>query len=207
MLKNYLICVLTTLLFAACASEPEELPFYAGLDLTPQWLSKASREYSKLPVVEDFNLTDQKSRAVSNHALAGKVYVANFFFSTCTNICPTMRTNLTQVQDRFSDNDQVRIISHSIVPAYDDPDVLARYGQINNVDPDFWHLVTGPKEDITELALKSYFVDLSDITAGGYAHTENLVLIDTNGHVRGVYNGTLAFEVENLIADIAHLVE
>jgi protein SCO1/2 len=207
MLNISVVCLVISFSLAGCGSEPQELPFYSGLDLTPQWLSTGSRTYKKLPSVERFNLTDQNSRAVSNETLAGKVYVANFFFSTCTNICPTMRTNLTHVQDRFMDNDLVRIVSHSIVPEYDDPDVLSRYGQVNNVIPEFWHLLTGPKEEITELALTSYFVDLSDITGDGYAHTENLVLVDTDGHVRGVYNGTLAFEVENLIADIALLVE
>jgi protein SCO1 len=192
---------------SGCGTEPEELPFYSDLDLTPQWLSVDSRSYKRLPEVAAFKFTNQNNGVVNDDSVAGKVYVANFFFTTCTNICPTMRTNLTRVQEKFLGNNQVRIISHSIVPEYDDPGVLARYANINNVDSDIWDLVTGSKSEITDLAAGSYFVDLSEITSDGFAHTENLVLIDKKGHVRGVYNGTLAFEVDNLIADMELLIQ
>jgi protein SCO1/2 len=111
-------------------------------------------------------------------------------------------TNLTRVQEAFAGDPTVHILSHTIVPEFDTVDVLNRYGRVNNVNPEMWHLVTGPKDDIFDMARTSYLVDLDKTVTSGYAHTENLVIIDQNGHIRGVYNGTLPFDVENMISEI-----
>ena len=136
---------------------------------------------------------DQQGRQVTQNTFAGKIYVASFFFTTCPGICPKMRSQLAKVQDKFIDDEQVGIISHSIRPGNDTVEVLQTYAQENDIVKDSWHLVTGEREDIYAIAREAYFAN------------ENLVLVDQNRHIRGIYNGLNNTSVNHLLNDIATL--
>jgi protein SCO1/2 len=175
-----------------CSPGTDRLPYYTGPDLTPEWLAAGSAESSSIHRVPDFTLVDQDGRVVTKADLEGSVYVANFFFTSCSQICPTMRSNLAKVQHAFLDDDGVRLLSHSVTPEIDSVSVLAAYARANGIRSGKWHLVTGPLEQIHALARHGYFVSLDDergYDSSEVIHAETFVLVDGRGHIRGVYTG------------------
>ena len=142
---------------------------------------------------------------VTAQGLEGRIWVANFFYAHCTSICPTMRSNLARVQDAYRGDSAVVLLSHTVTPASDSAAVLRAYADANQVLSGKWHLLTGSAEQITRLARDSYFAKLEGDSTSGWLHSENVVLVDRHRRIRGVYNGTLRFDVERLIDDIATL--
>lgn len=188
-------------------SRVSKLPYYKDASFTPYWnLSKS--DLKTFHKTSDFNLIDQKGNKISNKTFDNKVYVANFFFTTCPGICPRMTSNLSLVQDAFFNDDEVFILSHSVTPSIDSVAVLNHYAEVNNIKENKWFLATGERSQIYDLGRKSYFIE-EDL--GGYQqeddflHTENFVLIDKNKHIRGIYNGLNKTAVNQLIADIKTL--
>lgn len=151
-----------------------------------------------------FSLTDQAGQNVNEQTVKGRIYVANFFFATCQSICPEMSTNLTTVQAAFAGDDSLLILSHSVNPLHDTVEVLKGYASIYNADEKKWHLLTGDKKQIYDLAKTSYLVNAleDDGTPEGFLHSEMLLLIDTQGRIRGMYDGTDKAQVQRLIGDI-----
>lgn len=181
------------------------LPFYNTPDFTPIWLTPGNEGYNAIHTISKFAFTNQLGQSVTNKNVAGKIYVANFFFTSCSSICPQMMSNLAKVQHTFTNDSSVVILSHSVTPTRDDVPTLAKYAATNHIDSKSWWLLTGDKEAIYKMARQSYFAD----DESGYTknineflHTENLVLIDRKGRIRGVYNGSLRLEVDNLIGHI-----
>jgi len=157
--------------------------------------------------VSDFKFTDQDSNEVTPASFEGKVYVTDFFFTTCGSICPKMTTNLVEVQKAFVNNPKVMLLSHTVFPETDSVSVLKKYAQKNGVIDSKWNLVTGDKKQIYTMARKSYLAvklgkpeELYDMV-----HTENFVLVDAKRRVRGFYDGTKKEEIERLIEDINFL--
>jgi protein SCO1/2 len=189
-------------LLIGCA-QPRFLPYYNSAELTPEWRAPSHR-------IGEFDLIDQVGRRVTATDVAGKVYVASFFFTSCKELCPKLRTNLTRVQQTFASDGRVLILSHAVVPEADSVSVLARYARVNHIRPDKWLLLRGDRAQVKHLAQAAYFVDLDDRTGlatDNLMHTEVLVLVDGAGHIRGVYDGTLAYEVSRLIDDMRTLLE
>jgi protein SCO1/2 len=185
------------------------LPYYNSAEFTPHWLSKNNQELSAFHKISEFSLTNQLGQTITKANLKGKVYIANFFFSTCPGICPKIRSNLFKVQNKFIDNDQVVIISHSIQPENDTVKVLQEYAQDNKVVANKWHLLTGDRDDIYKLAREDYFAneDLGKYKDNeDFLHTENLILVDKQGHIRGIYNGLNKTSVGHLLNDINTLL-
>ena len=154
-----------------------------------------------------FQSGDPESLALAD--LDGKIYVSYFFFASCSGICLKMAEELKRVQDSFSEHDEVRIVGHSVTPGIDTVTALAAYGKQKGINPKRWHLLTGEKKEIFDLARKSYFAvtDGQDDDYKNLIHTENLVLIDKEKMIRGVYNGTYPQDVNRLMEDIAVLLE
>lgn len=205
-----IICLTFALLFVfcGCTQQKDTLPFYNTPDFTPVWLKPGDDGYDKIHTIPPFSFTDQLGEKVTNKTTAGKIYVANFFFAACKNICPAMMTNLEKVQKSFAGNSKVLILSHSVTPLRDSVPVLFKYAADKHIDNKNWLLLTGDKDATYKLARQAYFAD----EAGGYGkspdeflHTENVVLIDTKGRIRGVYNSSLMVEIDMLIADIKQL--
>lgn len=190
-----------------CGAAPG-LPYYTDASRTPRWLDASPARLRAVHRVGDFSLVDQAGRVVSRRDVAGKVYVASFFYTACQSLCPTVRSELARVQDTFRGDSGVVLLSHTVTPEHDDAAALAHYAHLNGMDPRKWRLLTGSRTEIERLARDRYFVEVADssgYTSGELRHTETLVLVDGDGHIRGMYSGSLAYEVDQLIADIRAL--
>ena len=184
------------------------LPFYNSAEFTPHWLVEDDPALTGFHQVGEFELMNQFGETISSADVAGRIYVASFFFSTCPGICPAIRSKLSQVQDHFANDPDLLILSHSIRPETDTPAVLLAYAESNNVVSERWHLLTGDRQALYRLARDSYFAneDLGEIQSNDdFLHTENLLLIDRKGRIRGIYNGLSESSVRHLIADIEQL--
>jgi len=196
------------LLFMGISHAASELPYYNEETFTPRWLAADSTALTNFHRIPEFSFTDQNGNTVTQETLQGKVYVAGFFFSTCPGICPSVRSKLKRVQSAFIDDPSVKIVQHSIRPSTDTIDVLQAYAKENHIVSDHWYLLTGNKAEIYRLAKSAYFAseDLGNIqNTNDFLHTESLLLIDQDRHIRGIYNGLNAASVEYLIADIKTL--
>lgn len=184
------------------------LPYYSSADFTPQWFETDSVELQNFHRVPAFRFINQSGEQVTDITVEGDIVIANFFFSTCPGICPRIRSKLAKVQEQFIHDDSVTILSHSIRPTTDTVAVLQQYAKDNGIVSDNWHLLTGDKNTIYALARNTYFAneDLGKVSkSSDFLHTENLMLVDKNKHIRGVYNGLSASSVQHLIEDIRTL--
>jgi len=185
------------------------LPVYNSRRMQPTWLHEDPVPEKDIHHVLDFSLTDQQGQAKTLADLDGKLYVSYFFFSSCAGICLKMAEELKRVQDHFSDRDEVRLVGHSVTPGIDTAAALAAYGKQKGINPKRWYLLTGGKKEIFDLARKSYFAvtDGKDDDYKNLIHTENLVLVDKEKMIRGVYNGTYPQDVNRLMEDIDVLLK
>ncbi|WP_317046489.1 SCO family protein [Adhaeribacter arboris] len=160
--------------------------------------------YHQIP---DFSFIDQDSQQVTSQTLAGKIYVSDFFFTTCPTICPKMKSQLLRVNEKFKNNDQVVLLSHTIDPQHDSVAVLRDYAERLGVNSAKWHFVTGAKDSIYSLAAQ-YMVSAAEDEneAGGFVHSGAFILVDPNRHVRGIYDGTNPEQVDQLMKDIPVLL-
>ena len=198
----------------AAAPGPEaavaRLPFYHDASFTPYWYEVGKKPPDTLHTVAPFRFTDQHGQAVTNATLAGRIYLANFFFTECPGICPRMGDNLRQVLRRFANRPEVVVVSHSVMPERDKVPVLRAYAQDHGIDSLRWHLVTGTRAAIYGVARQQYFAEQRpEATAdtGRFLHTEHILLVDGTGHLRGLYNGTLALDALRMEEDIALLLK
>jgi protein SCO1/2 len=193
--------VFVFLVVLGCQQE-KKLPFLGPKEV----LKQGDTLYHKIP---DFKFLNQDSLWVSQKDMAGKIYVADFFFTTCPTICPKMKTQLLRIYDKFAEDDRVRILSHTIDPEYDGVRVLKDYAKKLNITSPRWNLVTGKKSDIYRLGEKSYMVTAQEDAneEGGFVHSGAFILVDQNRHVRGIYDGTKEEDVNNLIEDMTLLLK
>jgi protein SCO1/2 len=193
--------VFVFLVVLGCQQE-KKLPFLGPKEVREQ----GDTLYHKIP---DFKFLNQDSLWVSQKNMAGKIYVADFFFTTCPTICPKMKTQLLRIYDKFAEDDRVRILSHTIDPEYDGVRVLKDYANKLNITSPRWNLVTGKKSDIYRLGEKSYMVTAQEDAneEGGFVHSGAFILVDKNRHVRGIYDGTKEEDVNHLIEDMTLLLK
>ena len=201
-IKNLILFFCSSLILFSCGSEEEKqtsrkLPIYGERDND----EKGDTIYH---TVGNFSLKNQEGDIYSHNDLEGKIYVADFFFTTCGSICPIMTTNMVEIQKTFLHNNKVKLLSHSVLPDIDEVPILKNYAKKNGVIDSKWNLVTGDKKEIYRMARKSYLAvklgkpeELYDMV-----HTENFVLVDTKRRVRGFYDGTKKEEIQRLIEDI-----
>jgi protein SCO1 len=194
--NNIFLLVAALFLLNSCGGDPEHkllLPVLGDKSLSgPDTVYHA---------VGGFTLTNQYGETITGESVKGKIRVANFFFATCQSICPEMSTNLTDVQQAFSDDPDVLILSHSVNPLHDTVEVLERYAAMYNAKKGKWHLLTGDKKMIYDLAKNSYLVNAveDDGSEEGFLHSELLMLVDSQSRLRGMYDGTNKTEVKKLI--------
>ncbi len=169
----------------------------------------------KLPVlgppghtVQGFSFTDQDSNRVTQDNVKGKIYVAEYFFTTCTNICPVMNKNMEKIYAKYKDKPNFMILSHTSDPDYDSIPVLKAYAEKHGADPRNWHFLTGDKLQLYKLARESYLVDDGKFTGeDDFIHTQWFALVDGEGQIRGLYEGTKAKDIDKLITDIDRLMQ
>ncbi|MCC7520861.1 MAG: SCO family protein [Flavobacteriaceae bacterium] len=187
----------------------KKLPVYNPQDMNPDLVDSTLQNKGKGHKIADFKLINQNGEIITQENYKGKIYVADFFFTRCTTICPVMTSNMKEVQDAFIDNDKVLFLSHSVTPEMDSVPVLRAYADVKGVIDGKWNITTGDKKHIYALARKSYFAVLDEGDGGlqDFVHTENFTLIDPKGQIRGTYDGTDKAEIQRLIADIRILLK
>ena len=205
----FVFSVVTIALFYNALKPEKELPIFNPADVNPELVDSTVQHVGKYHTIADFSFTNQNGKTITQKDYEGKIYVADFFFTTCQTICPIMTTNMTEVQKAFSKNPKVMILSHTVTPEIDSVPVLKQYALKQNVDDSKWNMVTGDKKDIYYIARKSYLAVKTGKPEEMYdmVHTENFVLVDTKRRVRGFYDGTKKEDVKRLIEDINWLLE
>lgn len=204
--------VIIALVIVACGSHANKeqqamrkLPFYNSADFTPLWIEPHTAAYDSVHRIPPFRFIDQDSAVITEKIFAGKIYVADFFFTACPGICKRLTTNLALVQAAYKDDQKVLLLSHSVTPESDNVSRLKQYANAFGVIRNKWSLVTGNRDSIYRIARQGYFAD-EDMgiqkSSNDFLHTENMLLIDKHRRIRGVYKGTSVKEVNDLIADI-----
>ena len=199
--------VVTISLFYSALKPQKTLPIYNPADVNPELVDSTVQYKSKYHTIADFSFVNQNGDTITQQNYEGKIYVADFFFTTCGSICPKMSTNLTEVQKAVLNNPKVMLLSHTVFPEVDSVSVLKAYAVKYGVVDSKWNLVTGDKKEIYKMARKSYLAvklgrpdQLYDMV-----HTENFVLVDQKRRVRGFYDGTNKEEIKRLLEDIDFL--
>ena len=181
------------------------LPFYNTASFTPEWIDATSSKYDSIHTIPAFSFINQNSDTINNQTFTNKIYVADFFFTSCPGICKKLTKNLSLVQNAFKNDAEVLLLSHSVTPETDSVPRLKQYATQFGVIDGKWHLVTGNRQAIYNIARQAYFAD-EDLgiakNENDFLHTENMVLIDKHKRIRGVYKGTLETDMQHLIADI-----
>lgn len=154
--------------------------------------------------IPDFEFTGQDNQSVSSATVKDKIYVTEFFFTTCKSICPIMNTNLERVYKEFKGKNDFLILSHTVDPETDSVPVLKSYALAHGVSDQNWLFVTGPKPKLYDIARKGYLLNAEEGNGGeeDFIHTQNFALIDKERHIRGFYDGTDSLEVNRLLQDI-----
>jgi protein SCO1/2 len=184
---------------SSCKEKPKKepvssLPYFNAADFTPEW----NNPIHKIP---EFSFTNQNGKRITNATYLGKIYIADFFFTSCPGICPKLTKNMGVLQDFYKDDINIKLLSHTVMPWKDSVPILKDYAIKNNVLDSKWNLVTGNKEALYKIARTGYFADEDFVKTqdeSNFIHTENFVLVDKGGYIRGVYNGTLPVDVERL---------
>lgn len=206
---NKLILLLFALLWFGSCTNDKKLPIYgqreAKITKDADGKEKIDTIYQTIPA---FSFLNQDSVIITQDTFKDKIYIADFFFTSCSTICPIMHRNLKMVYDQYKDNPDVMYLSHTIDFKYDKPSVLKKYAQKLGVDANKWQFVWGSKEEVYTLAEKSYLtvVEEDNTAPDGYIHQGWLVLIDKEKKMRGAYDGTKTEQVEQLKKDVEILL-
>ena len=188
---------------------PEDnLPIYQPSQLNPALVDPSAMREENHRIL-DFNLVNHLGDTVTLADVQGQILVVDFFFTRCATICPLMTKNLQRIHDRLGSDAPVQLMSHSVTPVADSVSVLSAYADKHGADPDLWWFLTGEKSEIYTLARKSYFSCLDEGDGGfqDFVHTENIVLVDDQGRLRGFYDGTDSKAMSQLFSDLEFLLE
>ena len=181
-----------------------KLKIYKPSDVNPKLVDESVRNYQLEHSVAVFELYNQDADTIGLKDLEGKIYVADFFFTTCGNICPKMMTQMKILHDFYLENEDIMFVSHTVYPEEDSVKVLRAYADKYKINSNKWLLLTGEKQVIYDLARKSYFAVLTEGDGGerDFIHTENFMLMDKQQRIRGYYDGTLPEDMDRLKKDI-----
>ncbi|QCW98941.1 SCO family protein [Aggregatimonas sangjinii] len=184
--------------------QEEQLPVFNPTDFNPELVDGSLQAVSENHTVSDFELINQNGATITQADYENKVYVADFFFTRCPSICPIMTNNMEKLQQKFSEDEVVMLLSMSVTPELDSIPVLKEYADKYGAIASKWNITTGDKKHIYNLARQSYFavVDEGDGGLQDFIHTPNFILVDRKKQIRGVYDGTKDQEIDRLIGDI-----
>ena len=179
------------------------LKIYQPANVNFELVDSTLQHVKKYHAIADFSLVNQNGETITQEDYKDKIYVADFFFTTCQTICPIMTDHMHQIQEALKEDASVMLLSHSVTPEIDSVAQLKKYAIKKNVNDKKWNLLTGDKKQIYELARKSYLVAKdSPESEFDLIHTENFVLVDTQKRIRGFYDGTNPEEIKQLLKDI-----
>lgn len=200
----FILSVIIILSIYSLLKPEERLPVYQP-DMVNAELVDSTKQYvRKYHTIGDFELVNQNGDTITQDYYNDKIYIADFFFTTCLTICPIMTDHMIDIQEEIKNDDEVLLLSHTVFPVADSVPVLKKYAQEKGVIDEKWNLVTGDKKQIYDLARKSYLATKSNGEGGKYdmIHTENFVLVDKKKQIRGFYDGTDPEAIENLMHDL-----
>ncbi len=207
-IKHTLLCIVCICALTSCNNTDKTLPILGHREAVERSVDGNIQVDTVYQTIPAFRLLNQDSTEISNADFNGSVYVADFFFTSCPSICPTMSRNLLKVLEKYQGNQQVKILSHSIDPKYDTPTVLKKYAQKLGVTGDQWQFATGDRDQIYGLADKYMVFAAEDANApGGYEHQGWFILIDPDRRIRGAYDGTNDEQVAQLMDDMDVLLK
>src|SRR5210317_1949536 len=184
------------------------LPIYNPVDLNPAVVDDDLERVGRGHRIGDFDLIDQWGNKADSSLLQGKIYVADFFFTTCPTICIDMGANFQRIQEAYKDEERFHLVSHTVKPEIDTLEVMHAYGERMDAIKGKWHLLTGEKRELYRMARREYFAVMEPGTSfdeHDFIHTENVILVDEKKRIRGFYDGTN--EAERIIEDIKVLLE
>ncbi|WP_150452128.1 SCO family protein [Arenibacter lacus] len=187
------------------AVEPKKiLPVYQPSMVNVELVDSTMQHIKKYHTIADFSLINQNGDTITQKDYEDKIYIADFFFTTCPTICPIMTKNMAHIQSLIKDDDEVMLLSHSVTPDIDSVPQLKKYALEEGVLDHKWNLVTGDKKQIYELARRSYLAVKTDGDGGPFdmIHTENFILVDKLKRIRGFYDGTNSEDMEKLMSDL-----
>jgi len=186
------------------------LPIYNPVDLNPAVVDDDLERVGRGHRIGDFDLLDQWGNKADSSLLQGKVYVADFFFTTCPTICIAMGKNFQRIQEAYKDEPRLNLVSHTVMPEIDTVEVMHAYGERMGAIKGKWHLLTGEKEELYRMARRQYFAVMEQGTSfdeHDFIHTENVILVDEKKRIRGFYDGTSDSQMDLLIQDIQILLD
>lgn len=214
-LKKYKVFIFTFIIISliifiaiySLLTPKKSLKIFSPRDVNTELVDTTIQHVGYNHTIADFEFTNQNNKVITEKDYEGKIYVADFFFTTCPTICPKMTDNMVWLQEQIKGNPKVMLLSHSVTPDIDNVDVLKKYAIEKGVDGSKWNLVTGNKKDIYYIARKSYLAVKTNSSDELYdmVHTENFILVDQKRRIRGFYDGTNLEEVKKLIEDIQYL--
>lgn len=197
------ISIVVITLMIQIVTPDKVLPVYQPSHVDTQLVDTTMQYIRKYHKIEDFKLHNQNGELVTQEDYTDKIYVADFFFTTCQTICIPMKNNMLILQEAIKDNDKVLLLSHTVTPEYDTVEQLRKFADERGIIDAKWNLVTGDKKQIYDLARKSYLVAKDDeYSEYDLIHTENFVLIDSKKRIRGYYDGTDEKAIKELLDDI-----
>ena len=201
------VSVINIVLFYKALKPVPVLPIYQPAMVASELVDEEFQHIKKYHQIDDFSFVNQNGKTVTQNDYDGFIYVADFFFTTCPTICPVMTDNMVFLQQQLSDIPNVKLLSHTVTPEIDSVSVLKKYALKKGVDDSRWNLVTGNKKQIYKMARTSYMVVKTSGDGGPFdmIHTENFVLIDPQGRIRGYYDGTQTEAMYTLLEDIGIL--
>lgn len=211
-MKQIFFILITLAVIGSCNNpekKPRALPYAGNYDVVTSEVDGELEVDTIYPKIPAFKYLNQDSVMIHSKDMKGKVWIANFFFTSCPSICPPMTSQMKRLNILTKDiNEHLQYISFSIDPEKDQPSVLRNYIKLNGIKAKNWYFFTGDEEKTHELGVKNFLVhaDAAAAAPGGFAHSDGLVLVDREGYVRGVYHGTITEEVDQLNKDIRKLL-
>lgn len=205
-LNNLIFLFFFFLLFIACGKEnrTKKLPVLGN-----SIVKEGTQNDTIYHQIADFKFTDQDSLEVTQKDFEGKIYVADFFFTSCPTICPKMKFEMLRVYEAFKDQDEVMLLSHTIDPVHDTIPLLKSYAEKLGAEGPKWRFVTGSHDEVYGIGQGSYMVStgIDKFSPGGFMHSGAFILVDKERRIRGIYDGTEAEQVNQLIQDIPILLQ
>ena len=204
-----ILCVIIIAIIYNILNVKKPLPIYQPAMVSEELVDSTIQHKAKYHRIADFSLINQNGETITQDTYKDKIYVADFFFTTCQTICPIMTDHMYKIQREIINDDDIMLLSHSVTPRIDDVDQLKKYSKEKGVIDRKWNLVTGDKKQIYELARKSYLAVKNDGNGDEFdmIHTENFMLIDKKRQIRGFYDGTNPEDISRLLEDIETLKE
>ncbi|MGI4728251.1 MAG: SCO family protein [Janthinobacterium lividum] len=210
-MKKLIWPALAMLVFAACSHKntAAKLPIYGDRQPITKTVDGKQVTDTVYATIPPFSFVDQERKTITEQNLSGKIYVADFFFTSCPSICPIMQRNMLTVFKAYQGKPDFKLVSFSIDPRHDTIPVLKEYAEKLGAKADQWYFLLGKKEEVYQLAEKNYLVSVSEDgrAPGGFVHQGWLVLVDKKGRVRGAYDGTDKKQVQQLITDVQVLMD